>query len=87
MNIGCVIDKPGNSKEAKLKGWRNSRPVWDQGTCNQCMICWWQCPDIAIPQKAGKRTETDLDYCKGCAICAVACPVKAISMVPEDKNG
>jgi pyruvate ferredoxin oxidoreductase delta subunit len=25
----------------------------------------------------------DYDYCKGCGICAVECPRKAIEMVPE----
>jgi pyruvate ferredoxin oxidoreductase delta subunit len=26
----------------------------------------------------------DYRYCKGCEICAVVCPVEAISMVPEE---
>ncbi|MGB9785258.1 MAG: 4Fe-4S binding protein, partial [Fervidicoccaceae archaeon] len=25
----------------------------------------------------------ELDYCKGCGICAKVCPQKAIEMVPE----
>lgn len=85
MNIGAVIDKPGNSKEFKFGSWRSMKPKWDKKKCTQCMACWGQCPDIAIPQKNGKRTETNLDYCKGCGICAVACPYKAITMEPEDK--
>jgi len=85
MNIGVVIDKPGNSKEYKLSSWRSMRPVWNKKKCTQCMACWWQCPDLAIPQKKGKRVETNLDYCKGCSICAVACPSKAIVMEPEEK--
>ncbi len=85
MNIGAVIDKPGNSVAYKLSGWRTTRPKWDKKKCNQCMACWWQCPDLAIPQKNGKRLETNFDYCKGCAICSVACPVKAIVMELEKK--
>ncbi|KXA91095.1 pyruvate synthase, partial [candidate division MSBL1 archaeon SCGC-AAA259A05] len=29
--------------------------------------------------------EVDLDYCKGCGICAKECPVDAIEMVKEEK--
>ena len=31
----------------------------------------------------GQFTGFDLDYCKGCGICADVCPVAAIAMVPE----
>jgi len=27
--------------------------------------------------------DFDLDYCKGCGMCAAECPVKDIDMVPE----
>ena len=29
--------------------------------------------------------EKDLDYCKGCGICAEECPVKCIKMEVENK--
>lgn len=29
--------------------------------------------------------ECDLDYCKGCGICAKECPAKAIEMIREEK--
>ena len=83
--IGAVIDKPGNSVENKTGGWRALRPVWNKEKCTQCMICWLYCPDMAIPQKGGKRTETDLDFCKGCGICAKVCPFQAITMETEEK--
>jgi len=42
------------------------------------------CPDGAIrwkPQKGEKGDiEFDLNYCKGCGICANECPTKAIEM-------
>jgi pyruvate ferredoxin oxidoreductase delta subunit len=36
-----------------------------------------------------KRTipvEIDLEYCKGCGICAEECPTKAIRMVEDEKE-
>jgi pyruvate ferredoxin oxidoreductase delta subunit len=64
------------------------------------MICVGYRPDMAIPVAkneegvAGKggrlfkgvvRLATNLDYCKGCGICAHECPSKAISMVREEE--
>ncbi|MCJ7714522.1 4Fe-4S binding protein [Candidatus Bathyarchaeota archaeon] len=42
------------------------------------------CPDSAInwvPDK--KDIEFDMNYCKGCGICANECPTKAITMKLE----
>ncbi len=36
--------------------------------------------------KAAIPVEIDLDYCKGCGICAEECPAKAIQMVREDQS-
>jgi len=33
----------------------------------------------------GRVVGVDLDYCKGCGICASECPQKAITMVEEIK--
>jgi pyruvate ferredoxin oxidoreductase delta subunit len=85
INFAAIIDEPGNSIKNKTGGWRSIRPVWHKEKCIQCMKCWEFCPDIAIPQKKGKRTETDFNFCKGCGICAQVCPVKCIEMVPEQK--
>ena len=85
FHIGAVIDKPGSSVATKTGGWRTLKPVWDNKKCTQCMICWQFCPDLSIPAKAGKRLETDFDYCKGCGICAQVCPVKCIEMVKQEK--
>ena len=48
-----------------------------------CLLCWAYCPDSAIVLDAETFTGFDLDYCKGCAICAEVCPVGAIAMVAE----
>lgn len=43
------------------------------------------CPDNAVIKLGpGDRYRIDLDYCKGCGICAAECPVGAIDMVRED---
>jgi NADPH-dependent glutamate synthase beta subunit-like oxidoreductase len=54
------------------------------GNCFGCDNCYGVCPDNAVI----KLTETgtyaiDLDYCKGCSLCAHECPCGAIDMVPE----
>lgn len=85
LPLGAVIEEPGSTARNKTGGWRTSRPVWDKSKCIQCMICWQFCPDTAIPEKDGKRSETDLNYCKGCGICSQVCPVKCITMVKEEK--
>jgi pyruvate ferredoxin oxidoreductase delta subunit len=49
----------------------------------QLSLCWVYCPDSAIVLEGETFTGFDLDFCKGCAICAEVCPVAAIRMVPE----
>ena len=54
------------------------------GNCFECDNCYGVCPDNAVIKLGpGKRFRIDLDYCKGCGICAAECPCGAIKMVPE----
>jgi len=54
------------------------------GNCFECDNCYGVCPDNAVVKLgSGRRYEIDLDYCKGCGICAAECPCGAIDMVPE----
>jgi 2-oxoacid:acceptor oxidoreductase delta subunit (pyruvate/2-ketoisovalerate family) len=54
------------------------------GNCFECENCYSVCPDNAVVKLGPRRRyETDLDYCKGCGICAAECPCGAIDMVPE----
>ena len=54
------------------------------GNCFECDNCYGVCPDNAVIKLGpGNRYEIDLDYCKGCGICATECPVGAIDMTPE----
>jgi 2-oxoacid:acceptor oxidoreductase delta subunit (pyruvate/2-ketoisovalerate family) len=54
------------------------------GNCFSCDNCYGVCPDNAV-LKLGpeKQYEIDLDFCKGCGLCAAECPCGAIEMVPE----
>ena len=55
------------------------------GNCFECDNCYGVCPDNAVIKLGpGKRFEFNLDYCKGCGICAAECPCGAIKMVPEE---
>jgi NADPH-dependent glutamate synthase beta subunit-like oxidoreductase len=54
------------------------------GNCFSCDNCFAVCPDNAV-LRLGPPGEyaIDLDYCKGCGICAAECPCGAIEMEPE----
>ena len=56
------------------------------GNCFSCDNCYGVCPDNAVlkPGPPGEPYAIDLDYCKGCGMCAAECPCGAIEMVPEE---
>jgi pyruvate ferredoxin oxidoreductase delta subunit len=83
LPIGGLILEAGNSVEYETGSWRSLRPILDMGKCTHCMFCWIFCPEGCILTREGKLTGIDLAYCKGCGICAVECPRKAIEMVDE----
>jgi 2-oxoacid:acceptor oxidoreductase delta subunit (pyruvate/2-ketoisovalerate family) len=54
------------------------------GDCFSCDNCYGVCPDNAVIKLGPeKQYEIDLDFCKGCGLCAAECPCGAIEMVPE----
>jgi NADPH-dependent glutamate synthase beta subunit-like oxidoreductase len=55
------------------------------GNCFSCDNCYGVCPDNAVLKLSDpdEPYAFDLDYCKGCGICAAECPCGAIEMVPE----
>jgi pyruvate ferredoxin oxidoreductase delta subunit len=88
LPIGGIITEPATSTKYKTGDWRTDRPIWNPEKCTSCLICWVYCPDSAIiVDEEGKMRGIDLDYCKGCGICAEECPPKnkAITMVPESE--
>jgi NADPH-dependent glutamate synthase beta subunit-like oxidoreductase len=53
------------------------------GNCLACDNCFGVCPDnavIKLTPGGAYQYEIDLDYCKGCGICARECPAGAIAM-------
>jgi NADPH-dependent glutamate synthase beta subunit-like oxidoreductase len=56
------------------------------GNCFACDNCYGMCPDNAVIKLAPGEPYAyaiDLDFCKGCGICAAECPCGAIEMQPE----
>ena len=56
------------------------------GTCFSCDNCLGVCPDDAVIKlsEPGIPYLIDLDYCKGCGLCASECPAGAIQTAPEE---
>jgi len=80
-----------SSLEYKTGDWRVFKPVIDDNKCIKCLLCNIYCPDMSIKvrwDETGNRAlgvYVDYEYCKGCGICADICPVKAITMVKEER--
>ena len=79
---------PGDA--GRTGSWRVERPVIDYSRCTpaktgkpSCHLCWLYCPDNVVSKSL--EPTIDLEYCKGCGICAEECPVKAIEMVSEEE--
>jgi pyruvate ferredoxin oxidoreductase delta subunit len=83
--IAGTITNPGSAMFNKTGSWRSFRPIHDRAKCINCMICFSFCPEDAILVKDGKVVGVNLDYCKGCGICAKECPVKAFAMKEESE--
>ena len=52
----------------------------DLKICTKDCLCLFVCPTGATDNETG---QIDFDKCIGCGACAVACPSKAISMLPR----
>ena len=82
------MSTPSAGEAGATGDWRTARPALDPGRClavkqhdRACQLCWVYCPDVCLTQ--GVPPTVNLDYCKGCGICAEVCPADAIAMVPE----
>lgn len=81
---GGDIYESGNSVCFKTGDWRTMKPIFEIGSCKQCLLCAPVCPDMSIPVIDSKRADFDFDHCKGCGICARVCPFGAIEMISEE---
>lgn len=87
QNISAMCG-PAVAEAGRTGDWRDLRPVIDQSRCvpsvknkPSCFLCWLYCPEGVVTTSI--PVTIDLEYCKGCGICAEECPAKAIQMVQE----
>lgn len=81
LETGCDVVEPGSAAGYHTGSWRTSAPRTDPVKCIKCAICWMHCPDASISAREDGVYVADLNYCKGCGICAQVCPKDAITMV------
>jgi pyruvate ferredoxin oxidoreductase delta subunit len=87
-----AMSRPAKGEAGRTGDWRSKRPVLAAEVCTDfkqgsetCQRCWVYCPDACISR--GVPPLVDLEYCKGCGICAEVCPSGAIEMVQESEHG
>lgn len=74
-----ALSLPKKGSAGKTGSWRVFKPILNDEKCNKCQICWILCPEACITPEI----QIDMDYCKGCGVCAEECPRKAIVMEKE----
>ena len=91
------FSKEAVSIHTRLKNFREIYPSFDReniikeaerclscGLCFNCGNCYMYCPDNAVKISSSTgRYEFDLDFCKGCGLCAKECPCHYILMTLE----
>ncbi len=83
-----ALSTPATGEAGRTGDWRDERPVIDNGRCvpskkgkPACFLCWLYCPEGVVSMTI--PVEINMDYCKGCGICAEECPAGAIKMIRE----
>jgi pyruvate ferredoxin oxidoreductase delta subunit len=84
LTLGLYLPYPGSSKDYHTGSWRSMRPIWKKERCVRCGVCDMFCPEAAVKPNEAKEYGANLDYCKGCGICARECVTGAITMVKEE---
>ena len=85
--FGPLTSKPKTSKSNKTGSWRTEvKPKFLQKDCIACKMCLLVCPENCISGQEKNTFSCDLNYCKGCGICAMICPKKDNQMIKEDNQ-
>ncbi len=89
---GIVVRRKRKNAKAVESGFLRKEAVKEAGRClsqrecEACDTCELLCPDLCITRhEETGEVLIDLDYCKGCGICASICPKGAIQMILEDE--
>ncbi len=90
--IGGVIPHPGNTALRDLSASRRGTfPLLNRDACIHCGYCDMVCPDYCFvwegsDGEAPHLSGIDYRYCKGCQKCVTACPMNALTAVPEEEG-
>jgi pyruvate ferredoxin oxidoreductase delta subunit len=85
LTIGAVSSK--SSTDFLTGDWKTYMPVCNFEKCVNCLTCVLFCPEGAIRWNVDdKQVMFNLNFCKGCGICANECPVKVIEMKMPEKE-
>jgi len=82
--MGFVHAEPQSSLKNHTGSWRSERPIWSEEHCIRCGVCALFCPEFCVHADERGYFHADLDYCKGCSICAHECWTGCIKMKPEE---
>ncbi len=85
-----VVQRRNNFEEINLsleqtRVTREAKRCFSCGICTNCERCYLYCPDVCVVLPLGEAEgyQVDLDYCKGCGLCAAVCPRGVITMDKE----
>jgi len=87
MSSSCQIPerkRVGKRFENGSEATEEARLCFGTVICTYCDVCRLICPELCITRDPlTGEIIIDLDYCKGCGLCAYYCPKGAITMVVE----